>query len=62
MPANVPISAQKLIAWKNDILREARETLGHLAEESAIIPTWPTVLRRKPTGRSSSGRVTGSAS
>jgi len=28
----------KLIAWKNDILREARETLGHLAEESANHP------------------------
>lgn len=25
----------KLNAWRNDILREARETLGHLAEESA---------------------------
>ena len=25
----------KLINWKNDILREARETLDHLAEESA---------------------------
>ena len=28
----------KLIAWKNDILRKARETLGHLAEESANHP------------------------
>lgn len=28
----------KLIAWKNEILREARETLGHLAEESANHP------------------------
>ncbi|MCX8997674.1 RNA polymerase-binding protein DksA [Rhizobiaceae bacterium BDR2-2] len=28
----------KLIAWKNDILREARETLEHLAEESANHP------------------------
>jgi DnaK suppressor protein len=28
----------KLIGWKNDILREARETLGHLAEESANHP------------------------
>jgi len=28
----------KLIAWKNDILREAKETLGHLAEESANHP------------------------
>lgn len=25
----------KLVAWKNDILKEARETLDHLAEESA---------------------------
>jgi DnaK suppressor protein len=28
----------KLNAWRNDILREARETLGHLAEESANHP------------------------
>jgi DnaK suppressor protein len=28
----------KLIGWKNDILREARETLDHLAEESANHP------------------------
>jgi DnaK suppressor protein len=28
----------KLTAWRNDILREARETLGHLAEESANHP------------------------
>jgi DnaK suppressor protein len=28
----------KLVAWKTDILREARETLGHLAEESANHP------------------------
>ena len=28
----------KLIAWKNDILKEARETLGHLAEDSANHP------------------------
>ena len=28
----------KLIAWRNDILKEARETLGHLAEESANHP------------------------
>jgi DnaK suppressor protein len=28
----------KLINWRNDILREARETLDHLAEESANHP------------------------
>src|ERR1700761_5946901 len=28
----------KLVVWKNDILREARETLEHLAEESANHP------------------------
>ena len=28
----------KLVAWKNDILREARETLDHLAEERANHP------------------------
>jgi DnaK suppressor protein len=29
---------EKLHAWKSDILREARETLEHLAEESANHP------------------------
>lgn len=28
----------KLVDWKNDILKEARETLDHLAEESANHP------------------------
>ncbi|MGJ8570726.1 MAG: RNA polymerase-binding protein DksA [Hoeflea sp.] len=28
----------KLIEWRNDILKEARETLDHLAEESANQP------------------------
>jgi DnaK suppressor protein len=28
----------KLVAWKSEILREARETLDHLAEESANHP------------------------
>jgi DnaK suppressor protein len=28
----------KLIDWRNDILKEARETLDHLAEESANHP------------------------
>ncbi|SOE08576.1 TraR/DksA family transcriptional regulator [Hoeflea halophila] len=28
----------KLIEWRNDILKEARETLDHLAEESANHP------------------------
>ncbi len=28
----------KLVAWRNEILREARETLDHLAEESANHP------------------------
>jgi DnaK suppressor protein len=28
----------KLISWRNEILREARETLDHLAEESANHP------------------------
>ncbi len=39
----------KLIAWKNDILREARETLGHLAEESANHPgpRGPGILRNR---------------
>lgn len=28
----------KLLAWKDDILRESQETLNHLAEENHILP------------------------
>jgi DnaK suppressor protein len=29
---------QKLLSWKEDILRESRETLGHLQDENHILP------------------------
>jgi DnaK suppressor protein len=29
---------QKLLAWKEDILRESRETLNHLQDENNILP------------------------
>jgi DnaK suppressor protein len=29
---------QKLIAWREDILRESRETLNHLQDENNILP------------------------
>ena len=29
---------QKLLAWKGDILRESKETLGHLQDENHIMP------------------------
>jgi DnaK suppressor protein len=37
-PAQKAYFKAKLLAWRNDILREARETLDHLAEESANHP------------------------
>lgn len=29
---------QKLLSWKDDILKESRETLGHLQDENHILP------------------------
>ena len=29
---------QKLLSWKDEILRESKETLGHLQEENHIMP------------------------
>jgi len=52
----------KLTAWKSDILREARETLDHLAEESANHPISPTVPPPKPTAPLNSEPATASAS
>ena len=28
----------KLLAWKEDILKESRETLGHLQDENHVLP------------------------
>ena len=53
---------RKLIAWRESILAESRDTLAALQQESEIIPTSPTAPRRRPTGRSSCAPATGSAS
>lgn len=29
---------QKLLAWKEDILKESKETLGHLQDENHVLP------------------------
>ena len=29
---------RKLMAWKDDIIKESRETLGHLQDENHILP------------------------
>ena len=52
----------KLITWKNDILREARETLEILQQENANHPDLATGPPPKPTVRSNSGHETVSAS
>ena len=43
---------RKLIAWKDDILREARETLAALQNESENHPDLADRAPRRPTGRS----------
>ena len=53
---------QKLLAWKEDILKEAKETLAHLRPRTRTIPTSPTAHRRKPTARSNCARAIASAS
>ena len=52
----------KLLDWREDILKEAKETLQHLQDESQIIPTSPTGRRRRPIGRSNCAPATASAS
>ena len=42
---------RKLETWKEDILRESRETLRASRKRTRTIPTWPTAPRRKATGR-----------
>ena len=53
---------QKLLIWKDEILKEAKETLAHLQAESEITPTSPTAHHRKPAARSSCAPATASAS
>ena len=52
----------KLVTWKTDILREARETLEILSKKTPTTPTSPTVPPPKPIAPSSCGRVIASAS
>ena len=47
----------KLLNWKDDILKESRETLLHLRS-----PILPIALQPRPIGRWNSERATGSAS
>ncbi len=53
---------QKLLNWKEDILRESRETSPTCRARLKIILTWPTGLRRRLTGRLSCAPVTANAS
>ena len=53
---------QKLINWKEDILRESGETLKHLQTRRKIIPTLPTGPRRRPIALLNCAPVTGNAS
>ncbi len=52
----------KLITWKSDILREARETLEILQQENANHPDLADRASSEPIAPSNSGRVTVSAS
>ena len=52
----------KLLAWKEEILRESRVTLQTLQEENVNHPILPTVPRRKPIAPSSFAPATASAS
>ena len=52
----------KLVTWKNDILREARETSKSFSKKTPTTLTSPTGPLRKPTAPSSSGPATASAS
>ena len=53
---------RKLIAWRESILAESRDTLAALQQESENHPDFADRARRRPTGRSSCARATGSAS
>ena len=52
---------QKLLAWKEEIIRQTRETLVS-AHDSTSTPTSPTVRPPRPTARWKRGRATASAS
>jgi DnaK suppressor protein len=52
----------KLVAWKEEIVRQNRETLHILHEDSAQHAIFPTVPHPSPTALCSSAPATGSAS
>jgi hypothetical protein len=53
---------RKLSAWKGEILQEAQGRCPRSRPRTRTIPTSPTALPPRRTGRSSSGRATASAS
>ena len=53
---------KKLMTWKEDILREAQETLSTCRTRARTMPTSPTEPLQKPTARSNCAPATGSAS
>ena len=54
---------QKLVAWKDEIIRQTRETLRRAARGiRRSTPISPTAPRRRPTARWSCARATASAS
>ena len=52
----------KLLAWKDEILKESKETIAHLQDENHVRPTLPIARRPKPTAPSNFAPVTASAS
>jgi hypothetical protein len=52
---------RKLVAWKEDILRESRETIQNLQSSLPPTPIWLTARPRKPSVSLSCARATASA-
>lgn len=53
---------RKLLAWKDEILRESKTTLYALQKISVRCPIWQIARPPRPTARSNCARVTASAS
>ena len=51
----------KLLTWREDILKEAKETLQHLQEENQNHPDLPIARHPKPIAPSSCAHATASA-
>ena len=52
----------KLLVWKDDILKERKETLAHLQADSNTLPISPTAPPPRPTAPSNFAPATASAS